>query len=151
MVWVLAKCPQALKHLDGVQAIWMSQCGFSLTNFEQGISTCYKCQSIFSFYSYFCVKPEPTERLLPSAWTSGWLDVARWTGWRADGLRLHVGLSAGFISSHGLPANPFNYVHLPAGIMKRMSCAARYWQAEPTQTAPPACFVCLQLVSSCEG
>lgn len=96
-------------------------------------------------------KPAPTGRVLFSAWISVWLAAARWNGLRADRLRLHVGLSAGFISFLGFPANSFNYVHLLVSSMKGMSCAARYWQAELTWSAPSFCFVHLHLVNSWHG
>lgn len=129
----------------------MSQCGFILRNCEEGISTRYKCQNIFFLLPLLLRKPVAIGRLLFSTWTSAWLGVARWTGRRRDGLRPHLGLSAGFISSYVFPTNPFNYVHLLVSIMKRMSCPARQRQAEPTQTAPSSCFVHLQLVSSWDG
>ena len=96
-------------------------------------------------------KPVPAGRLLFSAWISTWLDIARWTGQRADGLRLHVGLSARFISSHGFSGNPFKSVHLPVSIMKRASYAARYRQAKATQTTPSSRFVHLQLLPSSDA
>lgn len=81
-------------------------------------------------------KPASTGRVSFSIWISAWLAVARWNVWRADRLRLHIGLSARFISFLGLPENPLNYVHLLVNNMKGMSCTAEYWHAELTWTTP---------------
>lgn len=87
-------------------------------------------------------KPASTGRVLFPVRISVWLAVVKWR------LRLHAGLSARFSSLLGFPANPFNYVHLLVNSMKRMSCAARYWQAELTGATPSFCFVHLHLLNS---
>lgn len=117
---------------------------------EQGIGACYRCQSTFIFLLLLLCQLAPTGRLLLLAGASAWLDAARWT-WRADGLRLRVGLSAGFISSYGFPANPFNHVYLLVSVMKRVTRTARYRQAGPMQRAPSDRFVGLHLISSRDG
>lgn len=129
----------------------MSQCGVIVMNCEQRIRTCWKWHNTFFLLPSLMHKPASTGRVLFPVRISVWLAVARWSGRRAERLRLHVGLSAKFSSLLGVPANPFNYICLLVNSMKRMSCAARYWQAELTWTTPSFCFVHLHLVNSWHG
>lgn len=129
MVRVLAKCPKHWNTLMELKPFECLRVDSFLWIVNKGSVLVTSARIFFVFCCCCCINPEPTERFLLSAWISAWLDVARWTGWRVDGLRLHIGLSAGFISCHGFLVNPFAYVHLPVGVMKRMSCAGRYHQA----------------------
>lgn len=125
----------------------MSQSGLILMNYEQGVSTCYKCQyPLFLFFFFFLLslcKPAPTERLLLSAWLSAWLEAAKKTVWRTDWLKMCVGLSAGFIRIECLAPLAFQRIHSATFIFQWTSHIAGYQQQQGwTNTNNIICLFC---------